>query len=68
MPRSKLEGRKTGPAAAWVVVRIFAEHLAGIGLFAIAQRLTADSVPCPSAYDRKLSASGANRIGLSSLV
>jgi site-specific DNA recombinase len=38
------------PAAA-VVQRIFAEFLAGSGLYAIAERLTADGIPCPSAHD-----------------
>lgn len=38
------------PAAA-VVGRIFAEFLAGYGLYAIAERLTADGIPCPSAHD-----------------
>ncbi len=38
------------PAAA-VVQRIFAEFLAGSGIYAIAERLTAESVPCPSAHD-----------------
>jgi len=39
------------PAAA-VVALIFAEFLAGAGIFAIAERLTADGIPCPSAHDR----------------
>jgi site-specific DNA recombinase len=39
------------PAAA-VVVRIFAEFLAGAGIYAIAERLTADGIACPSAHDR----------------
>jgi DNA invertase Pin-like site-specific DNA recombinase len=39
------------PAAA-VVVRIFAEFLAGAGIYAIAKRLTADGIACPSAHDR----------------
>ncbi|WP_432045589.1 recombinase family protein [Streptomyces asiaticus] len=34
-----------------MVQRIFAEYLAGVGIFAIAQRLTATGIPCPSAYD-----------------
>ncbi len=34
-----------------VVQRIFAEFLAGRGIFAIAERLTADGIPCPSAHD-----------------
>ncbi len=38
------------PAAA-VVRRIFAEFLAGFGIYAIAERLTAESIPCPSAHD-----------------
>jgi site-specific DNA recombinase len=39
------------PAAA-VVVRIFAEFLAGAGIYAITERLTADGIACPSAHDR----------------
>lgn len=39
------------PAAAPIVRRIFAEYLAGLGLFAIAEGLTRDGVPCPSAHD-----------------
>jgi hypothetical protein len=35
-----------------VVERIFAEFLAGYGIFAIAERLTHDAIPCPSAHDR----------------
>ena len=38
------------PAAA-VAQRIFAEFLAGHGIYAIAERLTADGIPCPSAHD-----------------
>jgi len=38
--------------AAIVVERIFAEFLAGFGIFAIAERLTRDGIPCPSAHDR----------------
>jgi Recombinase len=38
------------PAAA-VVRRIFAEFLAGYGIYAIAARLTADGIACPSAHD-----------------
>jgi len=37
----------TGP----VVQRIYAEYLGGYGIFAIAQRLTGDGVPSPSAAD-----------------
>nr|ASV47098.1 recombinase [uncultured bacterium] len=35
-----------------VVVRIFADYLAGHGLQRIAEGLTAEEVPCPSAHDR----------------
>lgn len=35
-----------------VVARIFTEFLGDRGIFAVAQRLTADGIPCPSAYDR----------------
>jgi hypothetical protein len=35
-----------------VVRRIFADYLAGHGLQRIAEGLTADAVPCPSAHDR----------------
>jgi site-specific DNA recombinase len=38
------------PAAA-VVARIFAEFLAGAGIYAIAEGLTRDAIPCPSAHD-----------------
>jgi site-specific DNA recombinase len=38
-------------AAAAVVRRIFAEFLAGRGLYAIAEHLTRDAIPCPSAHD-----------------
>jgi site-specific DNA recombinase len=39
-------------SAATVVERIFEEFLAGYGIFAIAERLTRDGIPCPSAHDR----------------
>ena len=42
---------KDEPAAV-VVERIFAEFLAGYGIFAIAERLTRDGSECPSAHDR----------------
>jgi site-specific DNA recombinase len=38
------------PTAA-VVRRIFAEFLSGVGLYAIAEHLTRDGIPCPSAHD-----------------
>jgi site-specific DNA recombinase len=34
------------------VRRIFAEFAEGFGIYAIAERLTADGIPCPSAHDR----------------
>ncbi|MFE7718172.1 recombinase family protein [Nocardia rhizosphaerihabitans] len=40
------------PTTAPVVVRIFQHYLAGVGIFALAQQLTADGIPCPSAHDR----------------
>ncbi len=39
------------PDAAPVVERIFADYLGGTGVFALAQRLTADGIRCPSAHD-----------------
>jgi site-specific DNA recombinase len=39
------------PTAAPIVRRIFAEYLSGRGLFAIAEALTRDRVPSPSAHD-----------------
>ncbi|GAA5079793.1 hypothetical protein GCM10023319_19720 [Nocardia iowensis] len=41
------------PTTAPVVQRIFREYLNGFGIYAIAQHLTAEDIPCPSAYDRK---------------
>ncbi|TQS46175.1 recombinase family protein [Cryptosporangium phraense] len=40
------------PLAAPVVQRIYAEFLDGSGFYAIAQGLTRDGIPCPSAHDR----------------
>jgi site-specific DNA recombinase len=40
------------PQTADVVQRIFAEYLAGKGVKAIAEGLTRDGIPSPSAYDR----------------
>lgn len=40
------------PQTAPIVQRIFAIYLAGYGMFAIAEALTRDDIPCPSAYDR----------------
>ncbi|MFI7246489.1 recombinase family protein [Streptomyces qinglanensis] len=40
------------PVAAPVVRRIFREYLRGNGMYAIAEGLTRDGIPCPSAHDR----------------
>ena len=37
--------------AAPVVERIYSEYIAGLGLYAIAERLTSDGIPSPSAHD-----------------
>jgi hypothetical protein len=47
-----LRGLVPDPATAPVVRQIFTEFLAGDGIFAIAEGLTANHVPCPSAHDR----------------
>jgi site-specific DNA recombinase len=47
----RLHALPIDPEAAAVVERIFAEFLAGHGIFAIAERLTADGIPCLSAHD-----------------
>ena len=57
-PGKAAEGRRlrrleADPQTAPVVRRIYSEFLSGIGIFAIAQRLTADEILCPSAHDRK---------------
>jgi site-specific DNA recombinase len=39
------------PITTPVVQRIFHDYLMGIGIYALAQRLTADGIPSPSAYD-----------------
>ncbi|EFC79203.1 recombinase family protein [Parafrankia sp. EUN1f] len=48
----RLHRLEPDPATAPVVVRIFERFLAGAGVFAIAEGLTADGIPCPSANDR----------------
>ncbi|GGP97451.1 putative recombinase [Streptosporangium pseudovulgare] len=55
-PAKAADGRRLhrlelDPVAAPVVARIFAEFLNGHGLFAIAEGLTRDGVPSPSAHD-----------------
>lgn len=53
----RLHRLEPDPVTAPIVQRIFTEYLPsdespdGIGIFAIAQRLTADGIPCPSAHD-----------------
>ncbi|WP_078601012.1 recombinase family protein [Streptomyces violens] len=56
-PGKAAEGRQrhrleADPIAAPIVQRIFAEYLKGKGIYAIAEGLTYDGIPCPSAYDR----------------
>ena len=48
----RLHKLEPDPDTAWVVRRIFAEYLAGRGLFAIAEGLTRDEIPSPSQHDR----------------
>ncbi|MFL6111749.1 MAG: hypothetical protein ACJ786_10405, partial [Catenulispora sp.] len=48
----RLHGLTPDPATAPVVQRIFAEFLADNGLFVIAEGLTRDGIPCPSAHGR----------------
>jgi site-specific DNA recombinase len=55
-PAKALDGKRRhrlepDPMTATVVQRIFAEYLTGRGIFAIAEALTRDGVPCPSAQD-----------------
>lgn len=47
----RLHRLEPDPVAAPIVQRIYDEYLSGIGIFAIAQRLTTDNIPCPSAHD-----------------
>ncbi|MEV5646808.1 recombinase family protein [Nocardia sp. NPDC052254] len=49
----RLHKLESDPLTAPIVQRIFSEYLSGIGVFAIAQRLTADRVLSLSAHDRK---------------
>jgi hypothetical protein len=48
----RLHGLAPDPQTAPVVQRIFDMYLAGYGIFAIAEALTRDDIPCPSAQDR----------------
>lgn len=47
----RLHRRERDPVASPVVVRIFEEYVAGRGIFAIAEGLTRDGIPSPSAHD-----------------
>ncbi len=47
----RLRKLEADPVTAPVVRRIFREYLMGFGIFAIAQRLTAEGIACPSAHD-----------------
>ncbi|WP_433754721.1 recombinase family protein [Nocardia sp. CA-135398] len=47
----RLHRLESDPVTAPVVQRIFAEYLGGRGIYAIAEALTRDDVPSPSAYD-----------------
>src|SRR5712691_5675897 len=47
----RLHKLEPDPQTAWVIRRIFAEYLAGRGLFAIAEALTRDAIPSPSQHD-----------------
>jgi site-specific DNA recombinase len=49
----RLHALAPDPNTAHVVRRIFTEYLAGRGLKAIAEGLTSDDIPIPSAYDPK---------------
>jgi len=57
-PSKAADGRRlhrleADPLTAPVVRRIYAEYLAGNGIFAIAEGLTRDGILSPSAYDRR---------------
>ncbi len=48
---ARLHRLEPDPVAAPIVRRIFAEYLSGKGLYAVAERLTRDGIPSPSAHD-----------------
>lgn len=48
----RLRRLESDPLTRPIVVRIFEEYASGRGLYAIAEGLTRDGIPCPSAYDR----------------
>ncbi|PZS15405.1 MAG: recombinase family protein [Pseudonocardiales bacterium] len=47
----QLKRLESDPVTTPVVQRIFHDYLMGIGIYALAQRLTADDIPSPSGYD-----------------
>ncbi|MFC7279102.1 recombinase family protein [Paractinoplanes rhizophilus] len=47
----RLRGLTPDPQTAPIVKRIFGMYLSGYGIFAIAEALTRDGLPCPSAQD-----------------
>lgn len=47
----RLHGLVPDPVTAAVVKRIFGMYLSGYGIFAIAEALTGENIPCPSAAD-----------------
>ena len=57
-------GSKADPVAAPIVVRIFAEYVAGAGVGAIAEGLNRDGVPSPSGHDPPATATGRGERGL----
>jgi site-specific DNA recombinase len=55
-PAKAADGRRLhtlepDPTTAPIVARIYTEYISGAGLYAIAEGLTRDSIPSPSAYD-----------------
>jgi site-specific DNA recombinase len=47
----RIRGLELDPEAAPVVARMFDEFINGLGFYAIAERLTAEGIPSPSAHD-----------------
>jgi hypothetical protein len=62
----RLHKLELDPDAAAVVERIFAEFVAGSGFYAIAEGLTCDDIPCPSAHDRAATSTAPRSPGTSS--
>lgn len=49
----RLHRLEPDPATAPIVKRIFETYVTGRGLYAIAEELTREGIPCPSAHDRE---------------